>query len=964
MGWLSDAVGFVTGGVKSVANVVLKNVGVGKGGWKGLLSSGLKQFAFSFIASAVLSFAYKKLAGKPKQPDFNSFTNEALARKSLIRSPVATRSLIYGTVRKSGAIVHAETLNDNKDLYLVIALCGHEVNSIGSVFFNDTEITSGQLDGSGNVNAGTFNGKAQIIKHLGATDQTVDTVLDNASSVWTSNHRLRGVAYLMVKLTYDVDVYPNGIPNISANVEGKKILNVTTSATAYSNNPANVIYNYLTSSDGLGASASEIDLASFQQARSDCDDSISVSGGTQNRYTCNGIIELNKKPVEAIEDLVSSCAGTLTYQQGKFKLKVGKASSSVRTLTDRDLAGELKIATRPKRSQLYNKVKGTFVDSTSNFSVKEFNTQESSAFQTSDGETIVNEIELPFTTDPVEAQRLALIVLKQSRQMMTLDLLLKPEHLDLGVGDVFSLTNTKLGFTAKKFFILAYTLNADLSVSVVAQEYADSVYDFDASTEQVTLSTASAINLPSPLSVTAPTSIAVTDSLNASGDGIVDVVMTATVSIPTEAFIGQYELEYKKSTESAYISAGRSGNNTFQVSGVEDGATYDVRAKVINTIGVSSSYVATTHLVVGATEPPSNCEDLAVSVSGKTLTLTWSKPPDLDLKETEIRHSTALSGATWIGSQTLTKVSRTSTSATLPAKKGTYLVKHIDKLDNFSINETSITTNITAITGLNFHTTFLETISGNTGVKQDVAVVQDSGEHFIVLSTKTNFDSGVSNFETNTSQFFDSGAVLNNTKELGFYNFTSVFDLSQTGQVKLEPKLISTSEDRDKIFDAVTVSNNNQNGHFDTEPSHFDGDASSFADIILQVATSNNNVDYSGFSDFNTTGEYSARYYKFRLKLKSNNNSANPKVSGMSVDVDVPDRIEQGADQVTSSGSKAITFSPPYLQQYAIGISSQNLQNGDRHTITNKTLSGFTVNYFNSSGSAIDRSFDFISKGF
>ena len=84
----------------------------------------------------------------------------------------------------------------------------------------------------------------------------------------------------------------------------------------------------------------------------------------------------------------------------------------------------------------------------------------------------------------------------------------------------------------------------------------------------------------------------------------------------------------------------------------------------------------------------------------------------------------------------------------------------------------------------------------------------------------------------------------------------------------------------------------------------------------------------------------------------------------MSVDVDVPDRIEQGADQVTSSGSKTITFSPPYLQEYAIGISSQNLQNGDRHTITSKTLGGFTINYFNSSGSAIDRSFDFITKDF
>ena len=150
--------------VSSVVKVVASNVAKG-GGWKGLLTGGLKQFAFSFIASAVLGFAYKKLAGKPKQPDFNSFTNEAIQRKSLIRSPVADRSIIYGSVRKGGAIVHAETLNDNKDLYLVIALCGHEVNSIGSVFFNDTEITTGQLDGSGNVTSGTFSGKAQIVKH-------------------------------------------------------------------------------------------------------------------------------------------------------------------------------------------------------------------------------------------------------------------------------------------------------------------------------------------------------------------------------------------------------------------------------------------------------------------------------------------------------------------------------------------------------------------------------------------------------------------------------------------------------------------------------------------------------------------------------------------------------------------------------------------------------------------------------
>ena len=62
MGAIVDAVtSIVETGTKTLAKHVAK-----KGGWKGLLSGGLKQFAFSFLATAVFSFAYKKLAGKLK----------------------------------------------------------------------------------------------------------------------------------------------------------------------------------------------------------------------------------------------------------------------------------------------------------------------------------------------------------------------------------------------------------------------------------------------------------------------------------------------------------------------------------------------------------------------------------------------------------------------------------------------------------------------------------------------------------------------------------------------------------------------------------------------------------------------------------------------------------------------------------------------------------------------------------
>jgi len=36
---------------------------------------------------------------------------------------------------------------------------------------------------------------------------------------------------------------------------------------------------------------------------------------------------------------------------------------------------------------------------------------------------------------------------------------------------------------------------------------------------------------------------------------------------------------------------------------------------------------------------------------------------------------------------------------------------------------------------------------------------------------------------------------------------------------------------------------------------------------------------------------------------------------------------------------------------------------GDRFAITSKSASGFTIEFFNSSGTSIDRTFDFFAKG-
>ena len=49
---------------------------------------------------------------------------------------------------------------------------------------------------------------------------------------------------------------------------------------------------------------------------------------------------------------------------------------------------------------------------------------------------------------------------------------------------------------------------------------------------------------------------------------------------------------------------------------------------------------------------------------------------------------------------------------------------------------------------------------------------------------------------------------------------------------------------------------------------------------------------------------------------------------------------------------------------YAVGITGQGMATGDYFTVTNKTINGFDVAFFNSSNSGVSKTFDFIAKGF
>lgn len=954
--FFSGVASVVKSAVKSVAGSVASSVAK-KGGIKGLFSMGLKQFAVSFIATAVFSFAYKKLAGKPKEPSVGGFDSEVVNRSTLVKSPISARQIVYGTVKKSGSLLYASTTgDDNKFLHLVIALASHEIQSIDKVFFNDVAIDlSSDIDGSGNVNTGTYNGKARIKTKFGTADQTADSDLVSENSNITSNHRFRGIAYLYIRLEYDVDVYPNGIPNISALIQGKKVLDYRTSTTAYSSNPALIVYDYLTSSDGMNASTSEIDTTSFTTSANDCEDSITLSdASTQNRYDCHGVVTLDRKPIEIIEDILSSCIGTLTYEQGKFVLKVGKGRSSVKTITEDDLAGEISVRAKPKRQDLYNQVKGVFADEDNNYVATDFPVQEDTTYQTADGETISREIQLNYTTNIAMAERIALVLLKQSRQMMTVNMIAKPTLLNLSVGDIVSLTMDKLGFSSKNFIVTTHTLNENLTVNLTLQEYSSTVYDYNSATDQTNITAPANLNLPSAFSVQAPTSLVLDDELRISNEGIVTSVITVSATESSDAFVGRYECQFKKSTDSVYTSVGTNTSPVFDIHGVIDGTLYDIRIRAISSIGVKSAFLSGQHTVVGELDPPSDVEDFAVNIVGQDAHLSWSAVSDLDLAYYSINYSTLTSGAEWQNSVPLVqKVSRPATSITVPARVGSYLIKAVDKSGNFSSNEAVISTNITAIGNFNAVATQSEH-PDFAGAKTNVVKTEDG----LVLDTTELFDDNTTdNFDDIVLKNFDGGTQSGNLYTLGNYVFSDVIDIGGIFTSRVTASITQSATDRDRLFDNIS-------GDFDAQPSNFDGDASVQSDTHLEIALSDDNVTYTPFRNF-SVGDFSARYYKFRIVLTSRNGSATPVISQLSVTIDMPDRVISFNDQVSGTGTFTVTFTDPFKSSnYAIGVSAQGLATGDFYEITNKQNGSFDIAFKNSSNTGVSRTFDAICKGF
>jgi hypothetical protein len=373
----------------------------------------------------------------------------------------------------------------------------------------------------------------------------------------------------------------------------------------------------------------------------------------------------------------------------------------------------------------------------------------------------------------------------------------------------------------------------------------------------------------------------------------------------------------------------RSTAERVEIIGLDDGLRYDVWVSYrrVGSSLHSRTLQINNYRFVGATGVPDDVQNFLVSASSGTAHFSWTPNDDIDLSHYEVRFSNATSGAEWETSPVLDeKITGTNFSA--PYFSGTYFIKAVDRTGNESANAKTIVA--TQVDDLNAVETITE-------------------------------DSAFSGGKTNITLSSGSIKLTDNTLE-GTYAFANDIDLGGVFESRVSADISAT---------AALVAGAGSNNVFAMEDIFAETDifgiGAGKTRIRLQIRTTSDDPTGSPtWSDWEDVkaGLYTFWGAEFRLIMESLESTVTPVVDGLSVTIDMPDRIERADDVTVTTAGRSITYSAAFNVKPAISIAIQDGQTGDYYTITSNTASGFTVTIYDATDTAVERVIDWIASGY
>ena len=585
---------------------VFTGIGSAVAGSIGLTVAGGTAIAIGVATVVVAAYAGTQLLGAMKMDFPDDMSAQAQSALSNQQGSTQPLPVIYGK-RRVGAtpIFYHVSGEQNEFLHIVYAICEGEIQAVNQIYFNNDPILKEQVnywnDGFSVIEE-KYEGLVEYEIYNGTTTQTADQdLISQTGGVWTASDKLQGVAYAIVRLKFEPEVFGNtGIPQVNFDVVGKKTRSTTSGGTTikvFSDNPADCIEDYLTNTIyGRSIPTSQIDSTAFTAARNICDTEVTVGGLTQKKYTCNGILNTNNKAIDNIQKLLTSCRGSLIFTGGKYKLLIDDTGTAVQTFDEDNIVGAFKLSLGGKEYKS-NKVRATFFNNSRDMQ-GDFAIVESQNFLAEDNNlSLERSIELPFTDQMERALMIATINMKQSRQSLVFSFTSTIEGLRAEVGDVVFISVESLGWNTlnsnqgKKFKIMKLSIKSDDEVDITAREYDDDVYDFETIPAE---DTAPNTNLPNFSFVDKPIIGTTSEQLISIPPTLFNRV-TLNWTQPKKSSVESYEIGINKlntvrlTNKTSYNFEGRSVTESFTIDKLEAGQ-YLIAVRAKNRLGVYSDF--------------------------------------------------------------------------------------------------------------------------------------------------------------------------------------------------------------------------------------------------------------------------------------------------------------------------------------------------------------------------------------
>lgn len=579
--------------------------------------------------------------------------------------------IIYGGPERTGGLLYTAASNNFGQLVLAIILCEGPVEEIGTVFMNDADLPSSQV---------------AVTKYTG-TQTTVDPTL--AAAIPGFSETLAGIAYLVCVVDQGAS---QGFPRFTALVKGRKVLDPRTGLTAWSDNPALILADFL-SNTTYGARKT-VDSSSITEAANHCDALIGTPA--EKRATLTLAITEKRPIMDWVDTIRSYLPAWVSDDGATTTIIVDKARSSDHTFTasniDREPAPKLKkrgVMDTPTVVEIgYTRTDVTpwttgFAEAT-----------------TGAARQRKARVDMPGIRRYSQARRFAIERLNHyTLEDLEIEIGVFENGLKVREGDVMTVTDT-VGVTAKTFRVLEATDRGNGRWLLKGREYDAAAYSTLVETTPSTPDT----NLPDPRTVVAATGLSVSEQVflekSISNDSLNrGFIYQSRLVVSWTASAYPYPKSYRVQVLDgvSVIYEGTTRDTSLTTPTVQQGKLFTVKVFTTSDLGFESSAVETTITAAGKTFAPGNVPAITSSLEiGGEVLLEWSPALDVDIVRYEWRYG-AVSGFTWDGATLVDRVDGLRARFRgLPVGTWRFAVKAIDAVGQYSATATTTDVTITS----------------------------------------------------------------------------------------------------------------------------------------------------------------------------------------------------------------------------------------------------------------------------